>query len=189
MKKNIFFVGAVIFQLMSGYAYAYNSEDLKKAKSYCINLIGANLIGAYLEDICLEEVHLEGALLTGACLKRANLFFADLSHADLSHADLSHSFLVRIKLHETKVDGTNFYGTIGLTNAKKKYLREHGAINVPEDRSDEEKEMEIVFKAGPWITGPLNISKKILSFIFLTIPKHLHKTAISLLSKREEVIE
>ncbi|MCK4651097.1 hypothetical protein KAT08_02880 [Candidatus Babeliales bacterium] len=43
--------------------------------------------------------------------------------------------------NKTIVIGANFKGVWGLTNIQKKYLREHGAINVPED-CDEEEEFE-----------------------------------------------
>ncbi|MCK4651093.1 pentapeptide repeat-containing protein [Candidatus Babeliales bacterium] len=176
--KKIFFIFVLIIYLCGGSAYTYDINALEEATSGSKYLRYSHLSGAPLRRMFLWHVDLSHSDLSYARLSGAELPYTDLYRVNLSHADLSHALLVRIKLHETKVEGANFYGAIGLTNVKKKYLREHGAINVPEDRPEEEKEMEIVFKAGPWITGPLNISKKVLSFIFLTIPKHIKKQLI-----------
>jgi uncharacterized protein YjbI with pentapeptide repeats len=111
--------------------------DLTDAK-----LPGANLHEAYLQDAKLSGADLTDANLSIVVLNGADLSVtpelpgaklpgANLQNANLSGANLSGAFMGGVILTGAKVKDADFQGAQGLTSEQKKYLREHGAINVP----------------------------------------------------------
>ncbi|MCK4651225.1 pentapeptide repeat-containing protein, partial [Candidatus Babeliales bacterium] len=90
------------------------------------------------------------AKFNNSSLVNAWLWHGNYTGADFTNANLKDAAMFFCKIgtegeDKTIVTGANFKNVWGLTNIQKKYLKEHGAINVPED-CDEEKEFE-EFKA------------------------------------------
>ncbi|MFH1461957.1 MAG: hypothetical protein ABIF12_03355, partial [bacterium] len=68
------------------------------------------------------------------------IFSCDFESTTLTKANFTKATLCIENLEKTKsVKDANFYRSTGLTNKQKKFLRENGAINVPEDLSPEDE--------------------------------------------------
>lgn len=98
-----------------------------------VNLTGSNLTASYffrsnLEEACLQKVHAKYAKFSKAYLK----------NADLSYGKFCYGHFFDVNLEGAIVTGANFSDAIGLTNKQKQYLRENGAIDVPQDLTEEE---------------------------------------------------
>lgn len=125
-----------------------NDANLIKAYLKGSRLVGANLRGAWLHGANLSranlsEANLHGANLPGADLtwatlrdvnlSEANLLGADLLGADLSHANLKGAYLKDADLTGAYLDTANvafasFGIGRGLSEGKKQYLIQRGAV-------------------------------------------------------------
>ena len=109
-------------------------------------LIGDNLSDCNFDHSTLDYAELDCAVLTrlsfqNARLHYTSLFGANLERANLSHADVAYSDFRQANLENTQLEGVNFTnskvkGAIftdaqGLSLEQKKWLKSHGALNVP----------------------------------------------------------
>ena len=145
-------------QLMAGEENEfYDSQAFREINSGCKNMGRSDLRCAPLSNDRFNDVTLEGSWLAGASfrgseLQRANLKhvkaerssfrWANLKGTDLSHSNFTGALFYGVNLKDVKAFEANFDKVTGLTNEDKAYLREQGAIKVPEDLTDEEFEQE-----------------------------------------------
>ncbi|KKP24380.1 MAG: Pentapeptide repeat protein [candidate division TM6 bacterium GW2011_GWF2_28_16] len=102
-------------------------------------------------------------IFNNANLKVSWFLNCDLTKSDFSNSKLNNSAMFDSNIimqgeDRTIVDNADFDGVIGLTNAQKKYLRESGAINVPDDLTDDQfkKEKEVFYACLDEITEELS---------------------------------
>ena len=135
--------------------------DLRKARLKGATFRGARMDGARLEDADLEGADLEGANLSRArmsgCrlagarlltvdLERGDLIDTDLEDADLSGARLALCDLAGARLGQARVDGADFVGALGVSDAAARDLQERGAQ--VEERADA---VRSIARARAWL--------------------------------------
>lgn len=76
------------------------------------------------------------------------------------NANFENSILHKTTFDYHKISGANFKNTKCLTNKQKLYLINHGAINVPENLTDEELAKEIEESEKFWLKSLFNFFKK-----------------------------
>jgi hypothetical protein len=111
-------------------------ENRKKRRGYGqITLRNKNFTEACLCHMALEDISFYKANLHKANLQNTTISDCDFEKANLTNADFSWSeFYWNNNLTKAKsVKGADFYKVKGLSNKTKDFLREHGAINVPEN--------------------------------------------------------
>lgn len=124
-----------------------------------------------------------GAIFRESILVKVWLWNGDYRGADFTNANLKDSIVFDWKIgfdgeEKTIVEGTNFEGVWGLTNIQKQYLRENGAINVPEDCDEKEEsrkfkekldkineELFIFYPLNRWAKGSFRLTKKAFKWL------------------------
>ena len=154
MKKRIKTLFSVItFILISSSIYTYNHDHYKKAKA------GER----FFSILDLSFTDLSYAKLNKRDFSNANFWFANLVGTNLTKANLSYAFLKSCWLDGAIVKNANFLQAKGLSNKQKQYLREHGAINVPQDEEEKPVYLIILFQKVFNITK--NQSKKLYHWL------------------------
>ncbi len=147
-SNRIFFIESFCYSTLSEVNFSYSRLNVCDFSfTQCQKTIFKNTslnLAEFMYTNC-HKANFNNASLVNASLWHGNFTGADFTNANLEDAIM---FFCKIGIEgedKTIVTGTNFKNVWGLTNIQKKYLKEHGAINVPEDY-DEEKEFE-EFKA------------------------------------------
>jgi uncharacterized protein YjbI with pentapeptide repeats len=114
-----------------------NYADIQHALLLFANMTRVVMRGTQLNEsnlgyANLSDAHLFNANLRNACLTHVNLNNASLFNVILARANLSFANLTGITMQTCDVTGANFYNCVGLSEEQKKYLRSHGALDVPE---------------------------------------------------------
>ena len=133
MKKIILFSIFAMLLTHKNNLLPANPIDLKKVESGDINLIGTDLIGANLSGKILYWRRFNYAHLNHTRFWHAYLWHSDFSNAHLDNAIFEDAEMIGTIFKNTTAQDADFKNAKGLTNAQKKYLREHGALNVPPD--------------------------------------------------------
>lgn len=148
MKKILLIIVLLTLGLTnnSSFCSTYDVSTLKRkikkrkrkrkiAKQYDTILFHyGDLEGADLSNKLLSRIEFHRSNLTDANLQNAKLYACDFKKTNLTRADFSYAdFSFFIYLTKASiVEGANFYNATGLSNSDKEFLRENGAINVPE---------------------------------------------------------
>ncbi|MBN2478663.1 MAG: pentapeptide repeat-containing protein [Parachlamydiales bacterium] len=122
-------------------------EDLRLKNLQFTNFTSCVLQGTLLshsncDEASFRSANLEGAIAIKTSFRYASFRWAHLENADFTNADFYHAYFYGSDLSGAIVEGANFEKATGLTNEQKKYLRAHGAKNVPKDLTSEEFEEE-----------------------------------------------
>lgn len=124
MKKIIILVLAII----STNIHSYNDRDLDKLTKGERNLRYTDLSHCDLSYKYLHYVDMQHAVLNGS-----NFYLAYLKNTNLEDTRL---YFIRNLSSARSVKNLNVKNAEGLTNKQKQFLRENGAINVPEDEKE-----------------------------------------------------
>ena len=124
--------------------------DLSRANLFGADLSRANLFGADLSRAVLRE-----AVLHGAILIEAVLLWADLGRADLSGAYLLGGIILveGPNYQEANVSAANFENALINDRGFLEYLKENGAIDVPDEVSTKDDFINAMKKRGLDVGG------------------------------------
>lgn len=122
-------------------------EDLRFEDLRFENFAGCIFRSANLNEANCNEASFRSADLRNASAKHASFRYTSFRWAKLGNMNLTNAYCYGTYFYGSDlsgaiVEGANFEKSTGLTNEQKKYLRAHGAKNVPKDLTSEEFEEE-----------------------------------------------
>ncbi len=146
MKKILVIIVLLILSLTNNYSFCstYDVSTLKRKikkrkrsrEKQCDTILFhyGDLECADLNNKRLSDIEFHRSNLTDANLQYAKLHSCDFKKTNLTGTDFSYAYFSPFTyIREASiVEGANFYNATGLSNSDKEFLRENGAINVPE---------------------------------------------------------
>jgi hypothetical protein len=147
--------------------------DLTLSSAEGIFFIYAILVNAKLFKIEARGAHFRNAILSGADLSDGNFKSADFEGALFCGCKYDDVVIEPAMLDGADFEGADFKDAM-LTLEQKKYLREHGAINVPADGEFEDASSYQAYQLPNFFSS--------LGETFITFPKEFGKFIINILS-------